>query len=703
MKKFIILILFLTLSTQSSFAGFREHYEAGQSYFLNEQYSSAIQEFKRALRINYLDNSARIGIINSYLARGTYYANALQSWDKSANDFRSALFYLKYYPDNNSAQNSLSIINSATNNLEQCIKMSGFNTSPKSRYNKATQLRLEGNFPAAVYEFAKASEDNNLKESSYSQIGDLMKVLGNEIKAGEYYKKTLDVNPKNGPIRLKYARILDKQDKPNEALEQYNQALTLGKADPEILYALERIYLKKLSLSPNDADILANLGAIKQKQGDLDSALNYYARAEKLDTSNVTTRLNVGTLFQQKKEYEKALMAYNSILALYPDNIQANLYKAQVYSEMGDKQKAAETAKKVLKIDPNNMVAKEQLITAMTGTMNTDEVMNFIGKNYDSTSVNLLYNYAIQLHKQEKFDDAIKCYTELIKLNYNNPDLYTNLAICYTQSKNFNMAESTLKTALAKYPNNKQIKTTLQDIQANRKQETFASASDLYEKKDYEKALNLYLSVTPPTEDSLIGAAASYQALNNTAKAIEYYKKALVINPNNKEIPYYLGVLYSDLKDWQNSKTYLQKALSINPNNKDAIELSKFINAEMSATQLNTAISLFDKGNYAQSLTLLTQLLNNDKQNPYIYYYRGMTYDALNKKSEAIKDYLETLKYTNEMPIVNYLIAVDYDTLGEIDKALEYYNYFLNTYKTQDEYSKYAALRIEELKKANGN
>ena len=65
---------------------------------------------------------------------------------------------------------------------------------------------------------------------------------------------------------------------------------------------------------------------------------------------------------------------------------------------------------------------------------------------------------------------------------------------------------------------------------------------------------------------STIGAAASYQSLNQPQKAIEYYKKALNINPNNKEIPYYLAVLYSDIKDWQNSKTYINKALALNTN-----------------------------------------------------------------------------------------------------------------------------------------
>ena len=54
---------------------FAQHYNAAQSFLTQGQYSSAIVEFRKALRINYMDNSARIGLVNSYLSRATYYAN----------------------------------------------------------------------------------------------------------------------------------------------------------------------------------------------------------------------------------------------------------------------------------------------------------------------------------------------------------------------------------------------------------------------------------------------------------------------------------------------------------------------------------------------------------------------------------------------------------------------------------------------------
>ena len=254
-----------------------------------------------------MDNSARIGLINSYLARATYYANQEKNYDKSANDFRSALFYLKMFPTKEQAiQNSAAMIASANENLNQCLKVTSFDKTANSRYKKAEELRAMGNFSASAYEFSKATQSETLAAKANIQIADLMKLLGNEPRSAEYYKSALELNPNDSVTRMKYARTLDKLGQYNNAVEQYNVALATSKGDMEVLYALERIYLKKLAQTPSDAELHANIGAIKQAQGDFDSALSYYGKAEQLNPTNITTRLNVGTLFQQKKDYLKA-------------------------------------------------------------------------------------------------------------------------------------------------------------------------------------------------------------------------------------------------------------------------------------------------------------------------------------------------------------------------------------------------------------
>lgn len=205
------------------------------------------------------------------------------------------------------------------------LKQYCFNTSPTNRLATAKQLRAEGDFAAAGYEFNQTLSDKNLIKESFEQTGDIMKLLGNDPKAAEYYKKAVAVSPNDIDLRLSYAKMLDKLGKEDEAVEEYNYILSKTTDNKDVLYSLERIYKRKLEDSPNDATITANLGAIMQKSGNYDEALRYYSKAEYLDPSNVNTRLNVGTLYQQKGDYKTAITAYDSVLIIYPDNATCKL------------------------------------------------------------------------------------------------------------------------------------------------------------------------------------------------------------------------------------------------------------------------------------------------------------------------------------------------------------------------------------------
>lgn len=674
---------------------FAQHYDAAQNYLMQNQYSSSIVEFRKALRINFLDNSARIGLINAYLARATYYANQEKNYEKAANDFRSAIFYLRIYPDKDqTVQNSAAMITSASENLNQCLKVISFDTTAGSRYKKAEELRAIGNFSAAAYEFSKSAENAKLAADANAQVADLLKLLGNEPRSADYYKTALDLKPNDGLLRMKYARTLDKLGRYDEAVTQYNEALANSKGDMEVLYALERIYLKKLAITPSDAELNANLGAIKQAQGDFETALSYYGKAEQLNPSNVTTRLNVGTLFQQRKEYQKAIQSYNSILTLYPNNTQALLYKAQVYKEMGDNKTALDLYKKILSIDPNNSGAKAEIGEVMKNSLPPSEYIAFLAKNGNADEI---YAYAYKLHQENKIDDAIDGYKAVIAKDSSKVDAYVNLAVCYAAKNDYNNASEVLNNAKAKFPANNLVLKTLQSVQSDSVNSKLAAASQSYENKDYKQAIQQYLAINPATEDSTLGAAASYQALGDYNSAIEYYKKAEQINPNNAEIPYYIGYLYSEQQNWSLAENYLKKAVEKNPQS-EAKELLAYVVQNGSVSVLNEGIELYEQNNYQNALAKFNEVLKKETNNAYAYYYRGLIYDEQKQTKLAINDYLNVLKYSNEFPIANYMLAVDYDTLSNYKEAFKYYQKFIANYATDDEYLKYAKSRVEELK-----
>lgn len=703
-KKFLSVIFCLLFTYNAAKADFAEHYNLAQQYLSQFQYSSAITEFKKALRINYLDDSARIGLINSYMARGTYFANKDKDWGNAANDYRAALFYLKYYPSNTDVQNSMQAISNATQNLNQCLDMAKFDTSAKSRFQKAKDLRLQGLFAESGYEFNQALADPSLRKDSYEQVADLMKVLSNDPKSSEYYQKAIAIDPNDAGLRLKNARVLDRLGKNDAAVQEYNYALANGGDDPEILYSLERIYRQKLEQAPNDAPTITNLGAILQKQNKFDEALTYYSQASKLDPTNVTTRLNVGTLYQQKKSYDSAIAAYDSILFLYPDNIQANLFKAQCLAAMGQNEKAMDGFNRVISLDPNNQEARDQIYDTLKTTMTPAQFMAYLSKNLgknptaDKNTISDMYNYAIDLHKQNKFDDAIYCYKEVLKVKTDNPEVYVNLAIAYKQKQDNDSAKQVLQDAKIRFPNNKQIADNLQAFAQEAIAGKFDEASKYYNSGDFQKALASYQSVQPPSFDSLSGIAACYKALNNDTQALEYYKKAYDLKPSS-DAAYYIGVLYSEKENWASSKTYLKKALALNASNSKAKDLLGTVVEQANIKLVDNAIAFYDKGNYTEALSIFNKVLQDDPKNAYAFYYRGLIDDVDKKYLLAIGEYQKAIKYNNQLTIVYYLMALDYDSLSQFKSALANYKKYVSLTTENNEYKTYSQSRIKELKK----
>ena len=707
-KRRIILGCILSLLLAApSYADFREHYDAAQQYLYQSQYSSSIDEFKKALRINPLDNSARIGIVNAYLARGTYYANKAGNYPDACNDFRSALFYIKYYPKDDDIQNGYATAVSAANSLNYCLKKLGYDFSPESRYNTADQLRTEGKLPAAIYELEQVRSNPKFQKTATAQIADMIKLLGNNDRAADYYKDAVKLDPHNGPLLLRYARLLDKLGRQDEAVQQYNVAMAEGDSDPEILYAMERIYYKKLEQNPKDPELNANIGAIKQKQGDYVNALVFYKKAEEYSAastdinSRINTRLNIGTLFQAQKNYPKALEVYKSILTEYPDNMNANLYTAQCLELMGDNTKAIDAYEKVLSLDPTNSSIRQQIVTLKRKSMTPEELLENMeaSSQVDKSIVSMIYDYALEYHKKNDVDNAIKFYKSVLKYDKNKPDIYTNIALCYAEKKDYQAAKEILTTAKQRFPNNQTIKNTLEDLNDTILAQSASAGYNAYAKKDYQKAIEMYSAINPPTRDSLLGIAASYEGLNNPDKAIEYYKKVQTMEPNNSDIVYTISAVYANKEDWYNAKAYLKKAVSLNPKNTDASSALNDINKVTSQIQVQKGAELFNAAKYDEALKAFNQAIIDDGTNSDAYYYRGMIYDAKKQRNLAIKDYKKALEYNPQQTLANYLIAVDYDTLAQYKYALDYYKRFAQSYTTDDEYLKYAKARAVELAK----
>ncbi len=674
------------------------NYLQGNKYLQNSQYSSAITEFKKAIRTNPNDTSALIGLSNAYNLRAVYYNNTAKNIDNAISDIKSALFFMKYYAGEtvSSAEQSITAMEK---NLSALESAKGTITDDK-RLDSAKASRIKGEFASSAYDYYRLLNNEKYKKEANIALGDIYNIFNRPEKAVNFYKTVIAEDKNDTDTHLKLARIYEQLENYGSALNEYNYALNNSSEREDILMSLEKIWQKKTDENSKDAEAHANLGVVLQKEKRYDEALAEYKKAESLNPGSINTKINIGSLYQEQQKYDSALSIYNAILETEPNNTDVLLYKGECLKYLNRNDEAQEVYKNILNINPENTAAKAELFEIIKTTMPADKIFDYMYQNLQETppTADKYYEFAYELHKADKLDDAIAYYKKTIELDKTKTDAYINLSQIYRQAKNYTEAYNIIKQAKELAPGNQLVKKQFDVIVQENTANSINAASNFYESGDYQKAIELYQKIIPPTAGSLIGIAASYQSLNDKNQAISYYKKAMELDNKNADLPYYIAALYVDNNDIENAKTYLAMALSKNPDSTQAKELSKYINAKQTEDILPQAVELFEKQKYNESILLLDKVLKLDASNANAYYYRALAYDALNNYQKAVSDYKSVLKYAPDMITAYYLLGVDYDNLNSPVSAKQNYQKYVELSKQDDEYKKYAQARINEIK-----
>ncbi|MCJ7812368.1 tetratricopeptide repeat protein, partial [bacterium] len=166
--------------------------------------------------------------------------------------------------------------------------------------------------------------------------------------------------------------------------------------------------------------------------------------------------------------------------------------------------------------------------------------------------------------RQNRVNEAIEQFQIAIELVPDRTVPYKNLAYAYVQNKNDSLAIETYLKVL-------EIDST--DL------ETKGYLGVLYlRKQDYEKAITYLEEVvtkSDPTStvysQAVSNLAICYDIKGQSDKAIEIYKKALEISPNDKDLLFNMARLHAQQKNYEQAIEYFQRVLEQAPDDVDAI------------------------------------------------------------------------------------------------------------------------------------
>lgn len=175
--------------------------------------------------------------------------------------------------------------------------------------------------------------------------------------------------------------------------------------------------------------------------------------------------------------------------------------------------------------------------------------------------------------------------------------------------------------------------------------------------------------------------------LHDHLSAEEAFKKIEKIGkiaPDRYEIAFYLGLCLLDMGKPEQAISYFQSAMNLNPSPQDQPTICSY-----------TGVCLKELGDYKSAIEILEKGIAVDGEREDIYNLMGFCHFMLKEHTASIACFEKVLKITPASGIDHASIGSNYRELGNIEKAIDYYELALALDPTID----FARDNIERLKK----
>ena len=222
------------------------------------------------------------------------------------------------------------------------------------------------------------------------------------------FRRTLAVTRDNPVMHLSLGVELSRQNRREEAVAQYEEALRLR---------------------PTYVEAMNNLGAAKIAQGRIDEGIELYGRALKLRPDYVDALNNLAMTYAAKGQHQTALGVFQRALQLQPDAAQVHYNMGVAYFQLG-----------------NVLEAREKFRQAIF---------------HDPLYVKAYYNQGVLRLTQGEFEAAAAALVKGISIQDFYPEAHYNLALAYWNLGHQAQALAELRKALEQQPDYSRARETL--------------------------------------------------------------------------------------------------------------------------------------------------------------------------------------------------------------------------------------------------
>jgi len=405
------------------------------------------------------------------------------------------------------------------------------------------------------------------------------------VKAIQEYNAVHRLDPSDQEVTIWLARLYRLHNEPEKAEGVLRGLL---KDDPENDAAVEQ--LTQLLLDQNKAEeAIALLNGMIERSpsatlydhlGDAYTQTHNFAKAEAayrkatdLDPTELSHVRGLAQTLLSEEKYTEALTVYQKLSEMLPDDADTYLRIAQIYRELHQLDKAEENLVKARQYAPGSlevmyneaMIYESQgrfedairvLSDAVTGVKAQSKVLPSRRR-----SLSILYQQLGMLYRDtQNFQAAIYTFQELGRLG-DEEDRRSRLLIMdtYRQARELPKAMQAGKEALAKYPDDSSIRSSLAMMLGEAQQPDEAI-----------KLLQVGLKGTAVNRETYLSYAQIYERSHRFTEAEAAARKAeaLAVQPADNELAWLiLGAIFERQKQYDKAEEEFKKVIDVNPKN----------------------------------------------------------------------------------------------------------------------------------------
>ena len=554
-------------------------------------------------------------------------------------------------------------------------------------YQKACQLEYQHKYNEAIQLIYEAIKDNGDDAILYTKLAGLYTDLGDNQNALAAYKKAIKLRPNDAFIYISIGNILQNMNDYDNAYKAYRQAMELSPAYKynysnlaNILYlqgnyaqAIEN-YNLFLSTYPDHLEARENLAnsylrnndylkaidefgilyaknpaAFKDygsygyalfKEKQYSTAIDMFKLALKQNPENVSTMGYLAISYQESNRYNESKSMYDKLFELKPDAHFLRLSYADLLRDMKDTDAAINQYNLYIKSYPRDITAYSKLGLVYKNSQKYDDAINTFKKvlELDPTDMTSERYLAESYHAKGDYTNALKYYDNILELEENR-EVLANKALVLHALKKYDEAISLYYDILTEQSNER--------LRQNLIEALCIKGDTMLSKAEFKNALTFYdkvLEIDTDNAKAYFGLARANDNLNLTAKANEYYQKAIELSPDNQ--------------NYKSAYEQFMKTQTVNAKKSDEPqtpeEAAKKFDNNINALLIDDNLS--QSADKAKIIIAEADLL-----------YKQTRFD------EALSKYLEAIKLKPNDDTTLFKIGNLYKMTNDTEKAIDYY------------------------------